>query len=226
MIDILYLAFNRLEFTRQSITAMIANTDWDKVKKLVIYDDGSTDGTREYLESLEYPCQFEVRHSHLGSPVAIMNDYLRRSPADLFAKVDSDTMLPSAWLRECLKVMDRRARLDLLGIESFNAVAPGEAQRDYRPARFIGGIGLMRRRCFSSLPKPNGRFGFTQWQRSNLGVVKGWINPSLPVFLLDKLNIEPWRSLSRMYVAKGWQREWPPYGDNESALWAWWNPCR
>jgi glycosyltransferase involved in cell wall biosynthesis len=226
MIDILYLAFNRLEFTRQSMTAMTANTDWEEVRKLVIYDDGSTDGTREYLESLEYPCEFEIRRSRLGSPVAIMNDYLRRSPANLFAKVDSDTMLPSGWLKECLKVMDRRPRLDLLGIESFNDVSPGETQRDFRPSQFIGGIGLMRHRCFGTLPKPNGRFGFTQWQRSSPGVVKGWIDPSLPVFLLDKLNLEPWRSLSREYISKGWQRPWPQYNDSESLLWEWWNPCR
>ena len=33
----------------------------------------------------------------------------------------------------------------------------------------------------------------------------------LKVFLLDRLPGEPWASLSRKYIAKGWQRAWSGY---------------
>jgi glycosyltransferase involved in cell wall biosynthesis len=221
MIDILFLAFNRLEFTRETLAAMVRNTDWDRVRRIVVYDDGSTDGTREHLQEFDYPVDVEIRHSKLGSPVAIMNEYLGNRPADVFAKIDNDTVLPPGWLTECLNVMNAHAELDLLGIEAFNKVKAGDCPRGYQPARFIGGIGLMRRRCFKSFPRPNGRFGFTQWQRQNAGVVKGWINPSLPVFLLDKMFLEPWLGLSNDYIAKGWQRQWPPYSPIDCALWKW-----
>lgn len=222
MIDLIFLAWNRVEFTRQSLQAMIANTEWAQVRRLIVYDDGSIDGTREYLRSVQYPATTEFVFKRFGGPVAAMNDYLGRKPSDVFGKVDNDTMLPPHWLTECLKVMGAHKELDLLGIEAFFPLQAGQAARGYVPAKHIGGIGLMRSRCFRTLPKANGRFGFTDWQHANKKVVKGWLNPSLPVILLDRMCIEPWLTLSRGYVAKKWQRNRPPYNATESALWAWW----
>jgi len=247
MIDLIYLAHNRLEFTKASLANLIANTDWDQVSRLLIYDDNSTDGTREYLQSVEYPARPEVQlcFGTFGSPVAIMNHHIQAGGEELFAKIDSDTMVPLGWLEECLPVVDR---LDLLGIEARLCVdevtpCPWErpqgfrAWRSFVPASFIGGIGLMRRPAFRhplsgelSLPIPNGRFGFTSWQeRHNCQRIEGdgwlrigWLNPSMPTFLLDRLPREPWSSLSREYVDKGWQRAWPPYDESYSDQWSWW----
>lgn len=224
MIDIIYLAFNRLEFTKATMQAMIANTDWSQVRRLMVYDDGSTDGTREYLKGIQYPIVVELLFKHFGGPVAIMNDYLSRKPLELFAKVDSDTMLPPHWLGECLKVMAANKKLDLLGIEAFFTVASGQVARKYVPARHIGGIGLMRTSCFKTKPKADGRNGFTGWQHANKQVVKGWLSPSLPVFLLDRMSIEPWAGLSRTYSERGWQRKWTSYGESHQLLWEWWKP--
>lgn len=224
MIDIIYLAFNRLEFTRESMRAMIANTEWGQVRKLIIYDDGSTDGTREYLESVKCPVAIEHKFGHLGGPVAIMNNYLTSKPSELFAKIDNDTMLPPYWLSECLKVMAANNKIDLLGIESFFPVAAGQVARSYVAAKHIGGIGLMRSKCFKSLPKADGRFGFTMWQHHNKQTLKAWINPSLPVFLLNRLHFEPWLGFSAIYIQKGWQRRCALYDDTKSALWNWWKP--
>lgn len=224
MIDIIYLAFNRLEFTKASMATMLVNTEWANVRKLVIYDDGSIDGTREYLKSVRCPVPTEFVFWKYGGPVAIMNHYLRSKPTEIFAKIDNDTMLPPSWLSECLKIMETHPKIDLLGIESFFPVAAGRATRGYVVARHIGGIGLMRTKCFKSLPRANGRFGFTMWQHQNKQILKAWINPSLPVFLLDKLSGEPWASLSNSYVGKGWQRKCARYDDTKSAMWQWWKP--
>lgn len=224
MIDLVYLAWNRLAFTRASVQAMIANTDWTQVRRLVVYDDGSTDGTREYLQSVEFPVAAEYIFRHLGGPVAITNDYLSRKPADVFAKIDNDVLLPPHWLGECLKALEAHRELDLLGIEAFFQVQAAQSARAYVPAKHIGGIGLMRRRCFKTLPRPDGRFGFTAWQVANKAVIKGWLSPSLPVVLLDRMNTDPWLGLSRNYVSKGWQRNRPPYNDAERAVWEWWKP--
>lgn len=224
MIDLIYLAYNRLEFTRESVRAMIANTDWAQVRWLFVYDDLSSDGTREYLASVKYPVNVEFRFGRLGGPVAITNDYLCRKPSEVFAKIDNDVLLPPHWLTECLKVLDAHKELDLLGIEAFFPTQDGPAARGYVPAKHIGGIGLMRRRCFKTLPRPNGRFGFTAWQCANKDVVKGWLNPSLPVVLLDRVNTDPWLSLSRCYFEQGWQRNRPLYNDIESVRFKWWKP--
>lgn len=222
MIDILYLAHNRLEFTRASLSALITNTDWSMVSRLLIYDDGSTDGTVEYLDSVKYPLEPDFMLGKFGGPVAIMNDYLSgRQPAEIFAKIDNDTMVPPCWLSECMNVMNAHPELGLLGIEVFDPVVAGQTARSYRQAQHIGGIGLMRRKCFKTLPRPNGRFGFTEWQRRS-SAIKGWLNPALPVFLLDRLPHDQFRKLSAEYIRLGWQRPWPAYGDDRTELWEWW----
>lgn len=225
--EILYLAHNRLEFTKASLAALFENTNWDFVDRLIVYDDASVDGTRGYLQSISYPIDnAELICGTFGGPVEVTNHFLsRRDPTDdhVFCKLDSDVMLPPGWLDQSLRVMRQNPELHLLGIEAFNPVATGCTERSYTQARHIGGIGLMRSGAFVTLPRPHGRFGFTAWQehtdpRPNCG----WINPSLPVFLLDWLPREPWRSLSDEYIAQGWQRRWDKYQESRSELWKWW----
>lgn len=240
MIDILYLTHNRREFTEASLAALEANTDWSKVRYLWLYDDRSTDGTAKLLRGVR-ESQSRIVERPYGSPVAAMLDFVSYSEApDLFAKIDNDTMLPPGWLEACLSVMEEYPELDLLGIEPpmSRTRAPwdrnglvihpeiGAAGR-FAPCDAIGGIGLMRTRVFRDRApmRPHSTYGgFTDWQLQNPDVRKGWIVPPLDVFLLDRLPIEPWVSLSREYIAKGWQRPWTNYTMADAALWSWWQP--
>lgn len=231
MIDLIHLSHNRLEFTKASLKALEENTNWSLVDQLVLYDDNSTDGTREFLKQwvacTEIPATVISRFGVFGHPVNVMRDFLANHRRhSIFGKIDSDTMCPPGWLDACFAVMERNPGLDLLGIEAMNAVDSTAIDRSYTDARFIGGIGLMRARAFDKTrPEPNGPyFGFTEWQERNPQVTKGWINPSLPVFLLDRLPREPWSSLSLEYVEKFGQRKWPPYSPDSTDLWGWWKP--
>lgn len=224
MTDLLYLAFNRLEFTRKSYETMLANTDWSRIDRLFIYDDGSTDGTREYLKQqlARAPVKAALYQSDRLGPVEIMNTHLRLNDDDgIFIKIDNDVMLPPGWLAECLEVM-RDPTIDLLGIEAICSIGPGP--RVPRETTYIGGIGLMRHRAFRcGLPLARGRFGFTAWQDAHHEIKKAWLDPALPVCLLNLIPFEPWRSLSLEYIRKGWQRDWPPFlPENETKFWEWW----
>jgi GT2 family glycosyltransferase len=223
--EIFFLSHNRREFTEATIKALLANTDWGRVSSVSLYDDNSTDGTAELVEHLarRFPSPATVKHVNLGGPVACMNDYVTTRKPEMFCKIDSDTMVPPGWLGDCLSVMERHPWLDILGIEAMRPAAVAPYSRDIDEVAHIGGIGLMRGRVFQySLPRPDGRFGFTAWQEQHPTARKAWLRPALPVFLLDRLPMEPWASLSREYVAKGWQRHWPPYGEKDSHLWEWW----
>lgn len=222
-LDVLYLSCNRLEFTKASFGALLSNTDWSIVRRLVIYDDGSVDGTHEWYYTNSLPRPYRFISSRAGSPVAIMKHYLEDEPAQMFAKIDSDTMVPHGWLNESLAVMHKHPELDLLGLEAFRPIVPGNAERSYDPAEYVGGIGLFRSRVFPGSPRlrPDGRFGFTAWQERNKRVVKGWMNPALPVALLDRMPMEPWRSLSEQYIAAGWQRRWDTYTEADVDKWSW-----
>lgn len=224
MIDLLYLAHNRREFTRSTLAALFANTDWSLVRRVVLYDDGSVDGTAELLAAFQAPVETVCRVVTVGSPVGVMNHFLTADEvAPLFVKIDNDTMLPPRWLTVCSQMMEQNPLVDFLGLEPMHVVDPQVGRRHARSAEYIGGIGIMRADAFSnSLPRPNGRFGFTAWQTDQASRQKAWIDPALPVCLLDRLPIEPWKSLSAEYVKQGWQRPWKPYRMDQNVLWDWW----
>src|SRR5689334_18595513 len=118
-IDLLFLAKNRLEYTRQALHALLANTNWGLVRTVGIYDYDSTDGTLELIAETHFPVNsWRVFNHGYGSPAAVMNSYVRHHlPADVFAKIDNDTIVPPGWLDQCAAVMEAHPELDLLGIE-------------------------------------------------------------------------------------------------------------
>lgn len=220
-VEILFLAFNRLEFTRLSFECLRRNTAWERVGCCVAYDDGSEDGTAEYLEAAlrTLPVAAELRRTNLRSPPAIMNDYLEATEAEAFAKIDNDIALPPGWLEASLAVLDASPELELLGLAAgWTGVREGEP--GWMPASHIGGVGLMRTSAFRERPRipADGRMGFTQWQDEH-DPMRGWIVPDVLAVQLDLVPAEPWASLSAGYVQRGWQREWPPYQD--PTLWDW-----
>lgn len=237
MIDILYLAHGRPEFTRASMDALRANTNWDLVSRVLIYDDGGE--SPDFVAQAKFPIETVYRSAAIGGPIAIMNEFLEREGLPAFAKIDNDVIVPPNWLDRCADVMETHPELDLLGIEppvsrtpspwSGIRVSPPEHQYagcGYAPCDSIGGIGLMRRSAFAARApmKPHHLYGgFTDWQLKNADVRKGWVAPPLDLFLLDRLPIDPWVSLSRKYIAAGEQRPWTNYRAEDSALWSWWD---
>lgn len=218
--DVLFCSFNRLAFTQASFAMLRRNTDWSAVRRLVIYDDGSSDGTQEFLveqvEQLKHlgiECRFwNVR---TGGPVAAMNRYLDDDPAERFAKVDNDIVVPWGWLTELQIVMDAYPMVELLGMEGgmVERPFPVPSVRTWEPCTHIGGVGLMRSEAFLSRPriKPHSTYyGLTEFQHVH-DPVRGWINPDLLCFCLDRMPVDPWVSLSDEYIRRGWQRPWPRY---------------
>lgn len=226
-IELLLVTHNRKEFTQEVWAALIANTNWSRVSRFVIYDDHSVDGTKQWLQvamgNRPIPNSYlYIPGLPLKSPVAAMKRFIPSCSTEYFCKIDSDTIVPPGWLDECLAILEQNPHVDLLGIEPMYPVAAGPCFRAAEPARYIGGIGFMRKAVFSKgVLTPKGRFGFTEWQDEHVEIQKAWIVPALPVFLLDRLPIEPYVSLSKRYEAEGWQRPWGKYRENDTT-WAWW----
>ncbi len=232
-VDVVYCAWNRRAYTERSFELLLQNTCWDRVRRLHVYDDASTDGTDEYLASRIHQCPGSYvlheteRDQATGSPVAAMNDYLaaHAGGADWFAKVDNDIAMPPHWLEDAT---DRLAhldecghRIDLLGLASgWTGTNPGDAV-GYEPSTHIGGVGVMRVGAFEGrLPIGyEGRQGFTQWQH-RYDVHAGWIVPDVQAVQLDLVPAEPWKGLGDSYRQKGWQRRWPQYAA-DADHWKW-----
>lgn len=225
-VDLMYLAYNRFEFTQETFTTLLSNTDWQYVRELFVYDDGSQDGTREWLHAnaREAPTSVRLVNTRFGSPVKAMSHFIESAGAPLLAKTDNDAMLPPSWLRQSLEVMDRHPELTMLGIEAmYPHVDDPALERSYTPAQFISGLGLYKREAFRrSRPSAYQKwFGLEEWQMARANQFKyGWITPAIPVFLLDRVPFDPWKSFSDEYIRRGWQRSWPKY-DPASTLWQW-----
>lgn len=244
MIDVLYVAYNRLAYTRESFTALLRNTDWSEVESLYVFDDASTDGTAEWLEAavLDHAdggvladTYYRMSWARKGGPVAAMNWYLdeRRDSEDatteMFAKVDNDFVVCPGWLREMIRQMTLHPELDLLGTEPFvgDPTPAPYGDRTITTARHIGGKGLIRLRAFRQCrPSPggfNGYQGFTQWQEQHEQVSKAWITPDLLCFGLDQMREGPYRDLAPVYAGLDWMRMWPVYGGDDH--YSWWKPA-
>ncbi len=242
MVDILFLAKNRAEFTDLALDCLIQNTPWERVRSLWLYDDESEDGTAATIEygAKSLPASVSVYRTRgkFGNPVAVMNHFILKSQfepvspaAEFIAKIDNDTCVPQGWLQTCLTAMNVDPELMLLGIEPMHgrAEAFGESvTRTVEASSHIGGIGIMRRRAFLrkdgtfNLPQPTERFfGFTHFQNMNEQLKRGFLAPPLPVVLLDRLPFEPFRSLTNSYVNRNWSRAWSPYPTDRTDLWSW-----
>lgn len=239
--DVLYVSWNRLRFTQETFAALIANTAWEHVDRLVIADDGSEDGTWQWLCDACDKATDELGSDMpelaflprpFGGPVAAANVYLRlpRGEAEAVAKIDNDTAVCAGWLEEMLGLLESHPDVDLLGMRP--DIGPPQPcpykGRGVKYAEFVDGNGLWRHRAFDGRPLPRGwgagkRLGFTQWQQHQKRVVKAWASPDLPVFQLDGLPFEPWLSLSAEYAQKGWQRGWPNalYSTDAHEYWSW-----
>lgn len=230
--DVLFVAWNRRAFTEFSFALLLRNTSWERVSRLVVHDDGSEDGTSEWLAEAvkEVPCEVDYTIEALRSPPAVMNRYVAQSSADCYAKIDSDITVPPGWLDDLVGVMERTPELELLGMEAGRNGPPGhngaawDGVYGWVPGSHTGGVGLFHTEAFLSRPKlreDKGRFGFTEWQHE-YEPVRGWIAPDLLVASLDQVPLEPWRTLSAEYVEKEWQRPWPEYHERWSYWWSHW----
>lgn len=226
-VDLLYIACNRLEFTKETFSTLILSTEWDLVRELTVIDDGSTDGTFEFLQEAikRVSASHRLLQTKIGSPSGVTKYFFENSVAPILAKLDNDAMYPPGWLTASLDVLERHPELDLLGIEAFYEVVHEQVERHFEPAEFISGLGLYRRRTFErfGMFEPFAKWcGLEEWQQANPGIVRGWLRPSLPVFLLDRIPFNPWSKYSDQYVLKGWQRQWPKYAqDSDVVRWRW-----
>lgn len=247
MIDIVYLAKGRPEFTKASLDALARNTNWKLVQRLIIY----TDGTKE----IETPIPFFVvlfnkglhedsvifRPHPVGGPINIMLDAIESGISAVWAKIDNDVIVPPCWLHRAARVMRNHDELSFLGLEPPLSRTPapwangrripspedryeGDGVLTYAPCDAIGGIGLMRTKAFAEcdMRQHSTYGGFTDWQLRRKDLVKGWILPPINLFLLDRLPVEPWASLSKQYITAGEQRPWTNYDPADHRLWDWW----
>jgi glycosyltransferase involved in cell wall biosynthesis len=96
-ISIVIPTYDRLAYLRDAVNSVLAQTvsDWE----LIVVDDGSTDDTVAWLESLQDPRLRIVQHQHTACPALLRNIGIELATAEWIAFLDSD----DKWLPEKLE---------------------------------------------------------------------------------------------------------------------------
>ncbi len=95
-VSIIFITHNRIEYTKKSLAALLKN---DEDFHLHIWDNGSDDGTVEYLSEIEDPrIRSKVFREENEGQTIPLNKIWSFSKSDLMGKVDNDCLMPDGWL--------------------------------------------------------------------------------------------------------------------------------
>jgi GT2 family glycosyltransferase len=113
MVAVVVLTYNRLHLLRQCVEKVLLRTS-DATREIVIWDNASTDGTAEYLDSLADPRIRVVNHpENIGQ-----NGYAHAvalTGSDYFIELDDDVVeAPEGWDRAMLDAFERLPQIGFL----------------------------------------------------------------------------------------------------------------
>lgn len=106
-VSILVLAYNKLEYTRCAVESLLAHTDFSRGNiQLVLLNNGSDDGTREYFESIPQAQVMNLRHNILG-----VFAYQHILEGKYFIGFSNDVVATPHWLENLLSCMQSDDRI-------------------------------------------------------------------------------------------------------------------
>jgi GT2 family glycosyltransferase len=105
--SIVVVSFDSLICTRMCVETVLANTD-DPPFELIVVDNGSSDGSREYLDELaarDARVRLLANEANVGFPAAC-NQGLATAQGDRLVLLNSDTMVAPGWLGRLASHLD------------------------------------------------------------------------------------------------------------------------
>ena len=121
--SIIIVTFNNLSLNRLCIENLYAKTEWPNFEVIVV-DNGSTDGTPEYLKEAEilYPnMTVLLNESNLGFAAA-NNAGLAKATGEYLVLLNNDTIPTRGWLSTLIRHLEENHRIGLIGPVT-NAIA-------------------------------------------------------------------------------------------------------
>jgi GT2 family glycosyltransferase len=116
--------YNRLDLTRPCLESLRTTLPAGLDHEILLVDDGSTDGTREWIQTLGSPYRVLLNARNLGY-AATNNRGAAAATGDILALLNSDLLLTRRWLEPMLHVLRRVRRAGIVGNVQFRA-ATGE----------------------------------------------------------------------------------------------------
>jgi len=149
-VSIIIPVFNQLEYTKQCLEALIKNTP-DELYEVIIVDNASTDGTREFLACFEGDVKIITNEENLGFAKAC-NQGAKAASGKYVVFLNNDTVPQPGWLEEMIKVAESD---DGVGIVGSKLLYP-DGTIQHAGIEFINGIPDHPHRYSSSnIPEAN-----------------------------------------------------------------------
>lgn len=111
--SIIILTFNELTYTQACVESIHRHTD--EPYELIFVDNGSTDGTREYLATLDALCIFNDRNMGFGGGC---NQGIAAAQGERILLLNNDTVVTPGWLGAMHRALDADPSRGIVGPRS------------------------------------------------------------------------------------------------------------
>lgn len=113
LVSVLVVTYGGLPLTRRCLDSLLKEETWPRLEVLVV-DNASPDGTREYLRSLSDPrVRLLLQDSNLGFPKA-NNVALEEARGDVILFLNNDTVVPPGMIGRLVQALQRDRQIGLL----------------------------------------------------------------------------------------------------------------
>ena len=112
--------FNCLPLTQAMLTSLRATVPADLAHEIILVDDGSTDGTREWLAGVSAPCRVVLNERNLGFAGACNRGAVAVT-GEILVFLNNDLILLPGWLEPLLRTVTGRVDAGLVGNVQRNA---------------------------------------------------------------------------------------------------------
>jgi len=117
-IHLAFLTYNRLDYTKMALAALLA--DPDEEFALTIWDNGSSDGTQNYLKTVQDRRIVKMVFSEKNrGQTYVTNKIWSETDAELVGKVDNDCLVTAGWTRILAKAHQDLPQLGVVGCWHF-----------------------------------------------------------------------------------------------------------
>ncbi|MBU1111130.1 glycosyltransferase [Patescibacteria group bacterium] len=108
-VSVAFATYNRLEVLTEMLGALFAQDFPQNEYEILVTDDGSADGTREYLQSVakRSPVDFKFHSQEQAGPAKARNWGIRQARGEIVAFTDDDCIPPHDWLSRIVDAFRR-----------------------------------------------------------------------------------------------------------------------
>lgn len=150
-------AYKRPEYTKMCLDTLAKAQDYPDTKFYLV-DDGSDDGTYEYIQKFPHEKEVIYHPYSIGLRNTIIEffQYVRATDPTYISKVDNDCLVPDGWLNNLLNIMDQ-AGADIISpnVSETNAAykfGKNKFKRgDFIPSDIVGGVWTMKASMINNL---------------------------------------------------------------------------